>query len=281
MGRSRVVFVWALLVPAGAAAAGELELGVFAGRAFPTYEQTLNYNPGSFSPPIPLPGISIAQQGTFGLSAKGGLAIGASLAFFPADVFGLEARVDTVGVRGDATGRYTATVTSAFLPSSFTASLDLPPGQVDVNRLTPVSLGLKLRTPGRVRLLVSIGGSYLPKLEATVTEPLAIQLSRFSLPIDVNKVSVVARAQPGEGGGRWGVTAGAGLQIALGRKASFQAEARVFRFRKHTLVWELGGDSTPQTSLEEELLKSGLAALDPVEFNPTLFQATVGFALHF
>jgi hypothetical protein len=279
MSRLRVAFIGVLLIPA-AASAGELELGVFAGRAFPTYEQTFTYNPGDFSVPIPLPGIQIAQQGTFQLSAKGGLSIGASLAYFPADVFGLEARLDAVSVRVDATGRYTATVTSSFLATSFTAGLDLPPGQVDVDRLTPISLGLKIRTPGRVRLFASVGLSYLPKAEASVTLPLAVQLRTFSLPIDVNKVNVVAEAQPGEGNGRWGVTGGAGLLVALGGKASLQVEARAFRFQKHTLVWGLG-DHTSLTSFERDLLISGLATLDPVEFNPTLFEATAGLALRF
>jgi hypothetical protein len=280
MSRSRAVFLLALLAPSGAAA-GELEIGGFAGRAFPTYEQTFSYNPGAFSAPIPLPGVSITQQASFGLTAEGGLSVGAFLAFYPADSFGLEARVDSVGVRVDSLGgRYTATLNSLLLPSlSFTGSVDLPPGQVDVARLTPVSLGFKLRTPGRVRLFVSAGGSYLPKVEATLTQPLAVGLGRISPPIDAVTVSVRAQAQPGEGQGRWGVTAGAGLQMALGGNASLQVEARAFRFQKHILSWGLG--DTPLTPLAKSLLKSGLDALDPVEFNPTFYQVTAGFALRF
>ena len=88
MSRWRAAFVAVVLVPA-AARAGELELGVFAGRAFPTYEQTFQYSPGAFIPPIPLPGISITEEASFGLRAKGGLSLGASLAFYPVGAFGL------------------------------------------------------------------------------------------------------------------------------------------------------------------------------------------------
>lgn len=270
-----------LLAPAGAFA-GELELGVFAGPSIPTYEQTFSYNPGAFSAPIPLPGVSITQQASFGLSAKGGLSFGASLAFYPAHAFGLEARFDSVGVQVDsAGGRYTATVSSSFRPElSFTGSVDLPPGQADVARLTPISLGVKLRTAGHVRVFVSAGASYLPKVEATLTQPLAVQVGSLSPPIEAATVSVRAEAQPGQDQSHWGVTAGAGLEIALGSKASFQTEVRAFRFQKHTLTWGLG-DYRPLTSLDELVRESGLASLDPVEFAPTFYQATAGLTLRF
>lgn len=275
------LYLAALLVPAGAAA-GELELGVFAGPSIPTYEQTFSYNPGAFSAPIPLPGVSITQQASFALTAKGGLSFGASLAFYPAAAFGLEARFDSVGVQVDsAGGRYTATLSSSLRPDlSFTGSVDLPPGQADVARLTPISLGVKLRTPGHVRVFVSAGASYLPKVEATLTQPLAVQLGRLSPPIAAATVTVRAEAQPGDEQSHWGVTGAAGLEIALGSQVSFQAEARAFRFQKHTLTWGLG-DYKPTTSLEELLLKAGLAALDPIEFDPIFYQATAGFAFRF
>jgi hypothetical protein len=281
MSRLRVAFIGVLLVPA-AARAGDLELGVFAGPAIPTYEQTFQYYPGAFSAPIPLPGASITQQASFGLRAKGGLSLGASLAFYPVGAFGLEARVDSVGVRIDSEGgRYTATFSSSFRPDlSFTGSVDLPAGQVDVARLTPISLGFKLRTPGRVRLFVSAGGSYLPKVEATLTQPLAVQLGRFIPPIEAAIVTVRAEAQPGSGQGHWGVTAGAGIQVALGGRVSLQAEARAFRFPKHTLTWGLG-NHVPGNSFEEDIFRSGLAALDPVEWKPTFYQVTAGLALRF
>jgi hypothetical protein len=277
MSRWPVVLA-ALLVPAGASA-GEVELAVFAGRSIPTFEQTFDYDPGAFGIPAPLPGISISQQGVFALTAKGGWAGGASLAYFPADVFGIEARFDTVGIRGEATGvGYTASVTLPPLPA-FAVNLDLPPGVVDVDRLTPLSLGLKLRTPGRVRLFLAAGGSYLPKVEATATQSLAVGISRVIPSIEVTQASIRAAALPAEGQGRWGVTAGVGLQIPLGAKASFQAEARAFRFQKQILNWELL--SPPSIPAVKELLRDAVARLDPVEFNPTFYQATAGFALRF
>jgi hypothetical protein len=278
MSRLPVVLGLTLLVSAGAVA-GELELGVFAGRGIPTYEQTFTYDPGSFSLPVSLPGVSVSQQGSFGLTAKGGLAAGASLAYFAKGVFGIEARFDTVRIVGEATGvRYVASVTLPPLPS-FSANLDLPPGVVEVDRLTPLSLGLKLRTPGRVRLFLSAGGSYLPKVSATATQSLAIGLSRISPSIDVTRASIRATALPGEGQGRWGVTAGIGLQVPLGATASFQVEARAFRFQEQTLVWELVEPSA--IAAVNDLLREAVARLDPVEFNPTFYQVTAGFALRF
>jgi hypothetical protein len=277
MSRSRVV-LWALLVPA-AASAGELELGVFVGRSIPTYEQTFNYDPGAFYPPTPLPGVSLTEQGSFGLTARGGLAAGGTLAFFPTDFVGIEARLDTVSIKVDATGvRYVATVTFAPLPP-FTASLDLPPGVVQVDRLTPLSLGLKLQTPGRVRMFVSAGASYLPKTAATATQSLAVGLSRFSPPIEVRQASIRAAALPGEGQGRWGLTAAIGLRVPLAARISLQGEARAFRFQKQTLGWELV--DTAAVPFVDDLLRDAVSRLDPVKFKPTFYQATAGLTLRF
>lgn len=278
MKRSRAVLWSLLLVPTGSAA-GELELGVFAGQSIPTYEQTFSYDPGAFHLPTTLPGVSIVEQGTFGLTARGGLAAGASLTYFPADAFGIEARFDTVGINVDATGvRYVATVAIPPLPP-FTANLDLPPGSVAVDRFTPLSLGLKLRTPGHVRFSLSVGGSYLPKAEATVTQSLAVGLSRFGPPIEVARASIRAVALPSEGQGRWGVTGAVGLQVPLGATVSFQAEGRAFRFQKQTLGWELV-EPVANPALDE-ILRGAVERLDPVEFNPTFYQATAGFAFRF
>jgi hypothetical protein len=269
----------ALLVPAGAVPA-ELELGLFAGRSLPRYDQRFNYDPGSLSAPVPLPGVVITQRGTFGLVANGGLAAGVSLAFFPADAFGFEARLDTVGLRVDATGvRYAATVTSTVpaLPS-FTANLELPPGVVDVDSLTPYSVGLKVRSPGRVRFFLAVGGSRLPKVGVTATQALATGLSRFSPPIAA-RATIRTAALPSKSQGRWGLTAGAGFQVPLGAKASLQAEARAFRFQRQALGWELV--ELAPSPVEIELVRDGVAALDPVDFNPTFYQATAGFVLRF
>lgn len=267
-----------LLVPAGVAA-GELELGVFAGPSIPTYEQTFTYNPGAFHFPTTLPGVSIVEQGTFGLTARGGLAAGASLTYFPAEVFGIEARVDSVSINVDATGvRYVASVTIPPLPP-FSASVDLPPGVVAVDRLTPLSFGLKLRTPGHVRLSLSVGGSYLPKAEATVTQSLAVGLGRLGPPIEVTQASIRAVALPSEGQGRWGVSGAVGLEVPLGARVSLQVEGRAFRFQKQTLSWELV-EPTANPAIDD-LLRAAVGRLDPVEFNPTFYQVTAGFAFRF
>jgi hypothetical protein len=176
--------------------------------------------------------------------------------------------------------RYTATFNFSFPPlPPVTASLDLPPLEGDVDRLTPVSLGFRLRTPGRVRLVVSAGGSYLPKVAATATQTLAFGLENHTVPQGATRLSIRAEAQPGEGG-RWGVTVAAGLQVALGNKASFIAEARLFRFQTHTLEWSIVGPAA-LTGFEEEIREAALKGLDPVEFKPTFHQVTGGLAVRF
>jgi hypothetical protein len=275
---ARVVLCVLLLAPAGAIA-GELELGLFVGRAIPTYEQTFDYNPGAFLPPTPLPGLSLAQQGSFGLTARGGLAAGGSLAFFPADFMGIEARLDTVNIKVDATGvRYVATLSVAPLPP-FTTSLDLPPGVVQVDRLTPLSLGLKLQTPRRARGFVSAGISYLPKTAATVTQSLAIGLDGFSAPISVKQARIRAAALPGDRQGRWGLTAGIGLQVPMGSRVWLEAEARAFRFRTQSVGWELV--ETAGVPFVDDLLENAVSRLDSVDFKPTFYQATAGLAFRF
>ena len=52
-----------------------------------------------------------------------------------------------------------------------------------------------------------------------------------------------------------------------------------FRFQKQTLGWELVEPAA--IPAVDELLKDAVARLDPVEFNPTFYQATAGFAFRF
>lgn len=208
--------------------------------------------------------------------------MGGSVAFFPAEFFGLEARLDTVGVRVDSTGlRYTVHFQSSLVPiPPFTGSLDLPPLEGEVDRVTPISLGVKLRTPGRARFFLSAGASYLPKLGATATQSLAVQLTRFSPPIEAARLSIRAEAQPGEGQSRWGATAGAGVEVALGGSVSLVAEGRVFRYQEQTLHWTLV-DPAALAPIERELQDAALKGLDPVEFKPTFYQVTGGLAVRF
>jgi hypothetical protein len=275
---SRVVPLALLLVPA-CASSGELELGLFAGRAIPTYEQTFDYDPGAFLPPTPLPGLSLTQQGSFGLTARGGLSAGGSLSFFPTGFVGVEARLDTVQVKVDASGvRYVATVSVPPLPP-FTASLDLPPGVVDVDRFTPLSLGLKLRTPGRVRLFVSAGASYLPRAEATATQSLAIGLDGFGSPFEARQVRIRTATPPGQSPGRWGVTAGIGLRLPVGSRIGVEAEARAFRFSTQTYEWKLV--EAAGVPFVDDLLRDAVSRLEAVKLEPTFYQATAGLSFRF
>jgi hypothetical protein len=282
-GRTAWTVAGILATAAIAAEAGDVELGVFVGRSIPTYEQSFSYDPGRFLPPTPapVPSLTVAQEGTFGLTARGGLAAGASLALYVADAVAFEARIDTVDLSVDATGvRYTATLSSAVLPiPPVTATLDLPPGEVDVARLTPFSLGLKLRTPGRARFYLSAGVSYLPRLEATASQSLAVGLTRITPSIEVIEAGVRASADPAEGAGRWGVTGALGLQVRLGDNASLLAEARAFRFPERILTWELARPT--DVPLVDGLLRDAIARLEPIELSPTFYQATAGIAFRF
>jgi len=263
-------------------AAGELALSVMAGPAFPTYEQTFEYDPSSLIPAVP--GVTIRQQGTFALDASGGLAAGVALAFFPTDAFGFEARFDSVGIDVDVTGaQFTASVALPAPLPPFTTTLDLTEGQMEVDRVTPLSFGLKLRTPGSFRLTASGGVSYLPELHATARVAVGVGLPNLpGIPssIRVTSVEVAAGAEPGEGSSRWGWNAGLGFEVALGRSASLLAEGRFFRFPEQTLTWQVT-DAGPLAPIEEALANLARERLDPVEFSPTFFQATAGITLRF
>jgi hypothetical protein len=271
-----------LLLGPGAASAGDLELSVMVGPAFPTYEQTFAYDPSSLIPAIP--GVTIRQEGTFALDASGGLAAGASLAFFPTEAFGIEARFDSVGIDVEVTGaQFTAQVALPGPLPSFTTSLDLTEGQMEVDRVTPLSFGIKLRTPGSVRLTASGGLSYLPELHATARVAVGVGLPNLpGIPssLRVTTVDVAAGAEPTEGGSRWGWNAGVGLQVALGRSVSFAAEGRFFRFPEQTLTWQVA-DSGVLGPVEQALAQLARERLPPVEFAPTFFQATAGITLRF
>ena len=113
-------------------------------------------------------------------------------------------------------------------------------------------------------------------------KPLALGVTGVT-PSDLEIGSLVYRAEAlpsQEGGGRWGLNAGAGLQIALGANVAFLVEGRAFIFQERTITWSRG-DARPLTPIEEALADELDRRLEPIEFNPTFIQATAGLAITF
>jgi hypothetical protein len=273
----------ALLALAGAGPlhAGDFEASLFAGLTVPTYEQTFQYDPGSLIPPIP--GISIRQEGVFALDAKGGLAAGGALAYFPSKAFGFELRLDTVSADVDVSGvKFTASVTLPPPLPPLSSSVDLTKGQMEVNRLTPISLGVKLRSPGPLRVSASGGVSYLPTLRATLEQTIGIGIPSLRVPsLDLTTLSITAEGEPTDGGSAWGWHVGAGIEVPVGKTVAVVVDARFFRYGKQLLTWSATAGDHPLSPAEERLLEIARERLPPVEFNPTFFQATAGLAIRF
>jgi hypothetical protein len=280
MSRSRLILLLLLAAPR-VSAAGSFELAGYAGLAWPTYDKPFTYDPGLAVSGIP--GVTVSQSGSFTLQGDSGLALGGSATFYFAGVLGLEGRFDTA----DVTFMVSNPVfhVTADLPSplpDLSEDVTLAPGTVDLERLKPLSLNLKLRTPGKVRFTLSAGGSYLPDFKFAVTQRLALGVTGVT-PTDISLGSLTYRAQAaplGEGQGRWGLNAGAGLQLALGDKLALVVEGRAFVFQKQTITWSRA-ENRPLTPIEEALAHELDRRLQPIEFNPTFIQATAGLAITF
>jgi opacity protein-like surface antigen len=262
--------------------ASSFEFGVHGGRVAPFYQQTFHYGPGALPPLIP--GADIRQEGTFTLDARGSTALGGSASLYLLPLLGLEARLDTLDVQVNVTGaRFDV---RADLPAplpDLESTLNLSPGTVSLDRLRPVSLNLKLKTPGAVGVTLSGGVSYLPALSLTVTQPLALGVTGLSGgQFQIASLALKAEGRPEADGGRsqFGVNGGVGLRLALGSHLALSAEGRYFFFGKNRLTWSPVSEG-PLTPLEESLLRAALLRLETVEFNPQCFQATVGLAVVF
>lgn len=280
----RIVALAALFLSGSDAAAGEWEATLLAGKAFPFYDQTFEYDPGPLAPP--LAGTTIEQRGTFRLHARGALTAGGVVAYHFSSVFGVEARLDTADVAVDTVGalyRVRADLPPP-LPDLVT-DVDLGSGSVDLERLRPISIGVRLRTRGRWRITGSAGLSYLPAFRFRVAQAVGLGLPSFDgrrLDVDVARVSLGAEARPDqEGEGRLGVQAGASVSYPLGRRVRATADVRYFAFQPQTIRWERAHTDSPLPRLQEEIARQVESRLEPVRFNPTFFHAGVGLALRF
>lgn len=267
----------ALGLAAAQARAGEVELALGVGVSLPRFQQTLRFDPAASEPSVP--GVSLRSTGPLELDANGGLALAGGLTWFFAGGLGLEARVDSVAADLEARGAiYDVSVVAVRGVPSFDARLTLGAENLQLDSVHPISLNLRLRTPGPVRLSLSGGVSYLNAIQ--VQGALAGSLSSsLPIPLPPVRVALAAVAPPGEDKGQFGLNAGAGLQLGLGGPLSLQGEVRAFAFKERTLTWSALG--VPANVVEEALQQELLGRLEPIRFEPLFWSATAGIALRF
>lgn len=279
-----VLAVGALATVARGSAADGWEVTVSGGKVFPFYDQTFEYDPGTLAPPIP--GATLEQRGVFRLDARGGLALNFALARDLGRHVAVEARLDTADVSVSTIGaryRLRANLPAPLPPLS--ADVDLGTGEVDLERLRPLSLNLKLQGGDRTRLAASGGASWLPAFRFAVDQTIGVGLpgldgGRPSL--GVARAILRAEALPSERGqGRLGGNAGITIEHAAGAHAALVLDGRYFRFAKQTLHWGRVTASGPLPALQENLVRQIESRLDAVVFNPTFFHASLGVALRF
>jgi hypothetical protein len=259
--------VSALMVLAGTerAAAQTVDLTLFVGRAFPTYDERL-----TLRPPTPsLPGFDVTAVGTPVLEADGGPVFGGALAVVWG-IFGIEGRLDATDVGLEFSGaRYDVRGTQPPF-EDLAASLTIADGRFDADTIALWSANARLRTPGPVGLVVSGGLSYLPGITLTGTVPVRLNVSSIpTLPEFDARLRL--RAVPGQSDHKWGVNGGAGLRF--GGRVAFIGEVRVFYFPSH----ELRFDVEDELEVFQELLDS----LEPIRFDPVFVNAQVGVTFRF
>jgi hypothetical protein len=255
----------ACLGSAGNTSAQGLDLTVFAGRAFPIYDERLTLRPGSPS----IPGVDVTVAGLPELRADGGPVFGAALAF-EVGIFGIEGRLDATDVGLDFTGaRYD--LRGAEPPfEGLTASLIASAGRFDADRINLLSLNARLRTPGPIGVVASGGVSYLPDIRVTGSVPLAVQAPALPVLPGLD-AALTLRATPGQTEHRFGVNGGVGLRA--GGRIALMAEVRGFYFREYEL--RFGTESGP------DVLDDLLAGVAPVRFRPVFVNAQAGLVIRF
>jgi hypothetical protein len=281
-GVTKSVAVLLLLLAGRETAAGDVELQVLAGKVFPFYEQSFTYDPGQLA--APLPGSTIQQESVFRLDANGALALSAALAVQVAGPLAVEGRLDTADVSVDTEGaRYAVRAPLPAPLPAFATTVDLGNGSVDLARLHPVSLNLRLASRGeKMRGGVSGGISYLPSFEFELDQRLSVDVPILGRQLDVLRLRLPAAAGPsGEGEGRLGANVGAFGAWAINPRLSVVADARWFYFNKQTLEWGTVSSNLPLPSPYREVVQQIVAGLEPVTFNPTFSTASVGIAVRF
>jgi hypothetical protein len=250
---------------AGNTSAQGLDLTVFAGRAFPIYDERLTLRPGAPA----IPGVDVTVVGAPELRADGGPVFGAALAF-ELGIFGIEGRLDATDVGLDFTGaRYDLRGTEPPF-QGLMAALIASAGRFDADRIHLLSLNLRARTPGPIGVIASGGVSYLPDIRVTGSVPLTVQAPALPV-LPALDADLTLRATPGQTEHRFGVNGGIGLRA--GGRIGLVAEARGFYFREYEL--RFGTDDGPA------LIDDLLADVPPVRFRPVFVNAQVGLVIRF
>ncbi len=253
------------------------EVSFLAGWTAPSFSEEFVYDPDLDLPNIP--GGSIHQEGVFHLKANGSFAFGGSVAYFFNRHVAVEGRVDTIDIGIETLGpRFEAEV-PVFPGFNAIAVLDVGSGTINVERLFPLSLNLKVRTGGTTTRFIASGGlSYLPRVRFDAFQPVSLSIGGTGLPL-VEIAQVVLEAGAIDSGeSRFGFNGGAGVEIGVAPNVSIVGEVRVHGFQPQTFVWE--SSEGPAGPIEEDLLEA-LVGLPPSEVQLVYFQATGGIAFRF
>jgi hypothetical protein len=267
MRRTLAAVTWAVCAVFGLAppaAAQAIDLTVFAGLAYPLYDERLTLR----APSPSLPGVDLTVSDAPILRGDGGPVVGAALAV-EFGILGIEGRVDSVDAGLDFTGaRYDLRGTT-FPFQGLTASIIASPGRFDAERISLLSLNARIRTPGPIGLTASGGVSYLPDIDVSGSVPLTVDAP--DLPALGVTAGLTLRGTPGQSEHRFGLNGGAGLRI--GGRVALLAEIRGFYFRDYEL--RFGTADGP------DLLDDLLAEAEPVRFSPVFVNAQVGLSFRF
>ena len=255
-----------LMPVARPAYAGQLDLTLFLGRAYPLHDERL-----TLRPPAPsLPGVDINVTGAPVVRAEGGLVLGGALAF-ERGVLGVEARVDGTGVGFEFSGaRYELRATQ-FPFTGLSGSVTLGNGRFDASRLYLLSGNVRLRTPGPISLVASGGLSLLPDVAITGSVPAVLDVPGLSL-VQGAASGLHLRVTPGESEHRIGVNGGAGLRLG-GSRVALLVEVRGFYFREYNLSF--GVEGAP------EILAGLLESSAAVRFRPVIVNGQAGLVFRF
>jgi hypothetical protein len=244
--------------------AQSVDLTLFLGRAYPTFDERLR-----FAPSLPaLPRVSVTEQGRLEIVAEGEAVFGAALGI-DFGVLGIEGRFDAtdMGVRVSGT-RYELIATAPVITRE--GSITIGAGRLEADRFGLLSLNARIRTPGRVAFLASGGLSYLSGVNIEGSLPVAVEL--VNAPASRGNARLQLVAAPDEPEHRWGINGGAGLRIG-GRHVALMAEARVFYFRDFELRF---------AALEgPDLLNAVVTGMSAVSFEPVLVNAQAGLVFRF
>ena len=266
----RAVLLAGFVVVSGALSAASpayagWDLSVFGGASFPTYEQRFVVRVPTVPP---LPGLVVQPSGDLTIDATGGSVFGAAICG-EVGVLGIEGRFDSSGIELRTSGFAYALSVNAPLVPPISGTLSVAPGPLQTDRLTLLSLNLRLRTPGPVSLVASGGFSYLPDFAVTGSTP--VQLTVGGIPALDTTGTFRLRVAPTESSHRFGVNAGAGLRFKIAPRVSLFGEGRVFYFKEYELAIDV----------DDPALQALAGAIEEPRFRPVVVNAVGGLVFSF